>query len=105
MHSNTTRLPSIDVTPGECGVAVLTLVQLGREKLRRHHDSMLGGARVIVFLGTFQSSVHNGPVPITIAITAMEHHICVRHLLFIYMLGKVSKKIGASMTHFNMANL
>ena len=105
MHSNTTRLPSIDVTPCERRVFVLTLVQLGREKLRRHDNSMLRGAWIVVLTGALQSTVHNRPIPVTIAITAMEHHICVRHLLFIYMLGKVSKKIGASMTHFNMANL
>ena len=105
MHSNTTRLPSIDVTPCESRVTVLTLVQLGREKLRRHDNSMLRGAWIVVFLGTFQSPVHDRPIPVTIAITAVEHHICVRHLLFIYILRKVGEKVGASIMHFDVTDL
>lgn len=105
MHSNTARLPSIDVTPCERRVSVLTLVQLGREKLRRHDNSMLRGAWIVVLTGALQSTVHNRPILVTITITAVEHHICVRHLLFIYILRKVRKKIGASFMYFDATNL
>ena len=105
VHSNTTRLPSIDITPCERRILVLTFVQLGREKLRRHDNSMLRGAWIVVLTGALQSTVHNRPIPVTIAIAAVEHHICVRHLLFIYILRKVRKKVGTSIMYFDVTNL
>lgn len=78
--SNTAGLPGVRLTPGKGLGIVLSLVQLGGIHLGGDNDRLLPGTTVVGLLGSLKSIVHDSPVVVTIAQTAVHHHKRVLHL-------------------------